>query len=68
MRIGLDYTQPFLITRLTIYVGQKIPSKDDGYGLIGAFALVFILKGVCYLARSFDIYPDQLHIGHELPL
>ncbi|CAK38280.1 uncharacterized protein An03g04880 [Aspergillus niger] len=46
MRIGLDYTQPFLITRLTIYVGQKIPSKDDGYGLIGAFALVFILKGV----------------------
>ncbi|KAI3009272.1 hypothetical protein CBS147346_2163 [Aspergillus niger] len=46
MRIGLDYTQPFLITRLTIYVGQETPSKNDGYGLIGAFALVFILKGV----------------------
>ncbi|RAH61586.1 multidrug resistance protein MDR [Aspergillus piperis CBS 112811] len=46
MRIGLDYTQPFLISRLTIYVGQKNSSKDDGYGLIGAFALVFILKGV----------------------
>lgn len=49
MRIGLDYTQPFLISRLTIYVGQKTSSEDDGYGLIGAFALVFILKGVCNL-------------------
>ncbi|GKZ18301.1 hypothetical protein AbraIFM66951_000859 [Aspergillus brasiliensis] len=45
-RIGLVYTQPFLISRLTIYVGQDNPSKDVGYGLIGAFALVFILKGV----------------------
>ncbi|GKZ28606.1 hypothetical protein AbraIFM66950_010288 [Aspergillus brasiliensis] len=45
-RIGLVYTQPFLISRLTIYVGQDNLSKDVGYGLIGAFALVFILKAV----------------------
>jgi hypothetical protein len=27
-------------------VGDKSANKNDGYGLIGAFAFVFILKGV----------------------
>ncbi|KAF3402447.1 Metal resistance protein YCF1 [Talaromyces pinophilus] len=44
--IGLNYTQPFLISRLIDYVGDKSRNQNDGYGLIGAFALVFILKGV----------------------
>lgn len=44
--IGLNYTQPFLISRLIDYVGDKSPNKNDGYGLMGAFALVVILKGV----------------------
>lgn len=44
--IGLNYSQPFLITRLIDYVGAENPNRNDGYGLIGAFALVFILKAV----------------------
>ena len=44
--IGLNFAQPFLITSLTNYVREDDPSKDDGYGLIGAFALVFGLKAV----------------------
>ncbi|CRG84683.1 hypothetical protein PISL3812_01936 [Talaromyces islandicus] len=44
--IGLNYSQPFLISRLTNYVGDKSPDKNVGYGLIGGFALVFILKAV----------------------
>ncbi|PWY69102.1 multidrug resistance protein MDR [Aspergillus heteromorphus CBS 117.55] len=44
--IGLNYSQPFLITSLTEYVGGNSTNKNHGYGLIGAFALVFILKAV----------------------
>ncbi|PYI09672.1 P-loop containing nucleoside triphosphate hydrolase protein [Aspergillus sclerotiicarbonarius CBS 121057] len=44
--IGLNFAQPFLITGLTDYVGRKDPKRNDGYGLIGAFALVFGLKAV----------------------
>lgn len=44
--IGLTYAQPFLIMALTNYVQVSEPNKNDGYGLIGAFALVFLLKGV----------------------
>ncbi|KAH8701635.1 multidrug resistance protein MDR [Talaromyces proteolyticus] len=44
--IGLNYSQPFLITRLINYVGGKGSDRNDGYGLIGAFALVFILKAI----------------------
>lgn len=46
VRIGLNYSQPFLTSRLTNYVGDENPNKEDGYGLIGAFALVYILKSV----------------------
>lgn len=45
--IGLTYCQPFLITALTDYVQNLNPNQNDGYGLIGGFALVFFLKGVC---------------------
>ncbi|QGA22297.1 hypothetical protein EYB26_010013 [Talaromyces marneffei] len=44
--IGLNYSQPFLISRLINYVGDKNSNRNDGYGLIGGFALVFILKAV----------------------
>ena len=44
--IGLTYSQPFLITRLIDYVSERNPNKDEGYGMIGAFALVFVMKGV----------------------
>ena len=44
--ISLNYSQPFLITRLIDYVGEKSPNRNERYGMIGAFALVFVLKGV----------------------
>ncbi|RAL04613.1 multidrug resistance protein MDR [Aspergillus ibericus CBS 121593] len=44
--IGLNFAQPFLITNLTNYVGEVDPNSNDGYGLIGAFVLVFGLKAV----------------------
>ena len=60
--IALNYAQPFLIMRLIDYVGEKNPNKNEGYGIIGAFALVFVMKGVWlfYLRSStkglrFDI-------------
>lgn len=54
--IGLNYSQPFLISRLIDYVGEKNPNKNDGYGLIGAFLLVFVLKGAsnCLTNRFFS--------------
>ncbi|PYH86162.1 multidrug resistance protein MDR [Aspergillus uvarum CBS 121591] len=44
--IGLSYSQPFLITALTDYVENTKPDRNKGYGLIGAFGLVFLLKGI----------------------
>ncbi|RAH78396.1 multidrug resistance protein MDR [Aspergillus japonicus CBS 114.51] len=44
--IGLSYSQPFLITALTDYVEETKPDRNKGYGLIGAFGLVFLLKGI----------------------
>ncbi|KAJ5538214.1 hypothetical protein N7494_007693 [Penicillium frequentans] len=53
--IGLTYCQPFLITALTDYVQNVNPSKNDGYGLIGGFALVFFLKGsLIQFAQAFS--------------
>ena len=46
--IGLTYAQPFLIMALTNYVQESEPNKNEGYGLIAAFALVFLLKGVSF--------------------
>lgn len=46
--IGLTYAQPFLIMALTNYVQESEPNKNEGYGLIGAFSLVFLLKGVSF--------------------
>lgn len=46
--IGLTYAQPFLIMALTNYVQESEPNKNEGYVLIGAFALVFLLKGVSF--------------------
>lgn len=54
--IGFNYSQPFLITALTNYVQESNPSKSQGYGLIGAFALVFVLKGVC-IGHRFEFVP-----------
>lgn len=51
--IGLNYCQPFLISGLIDYVGEEGSNKNDGYGLIGAFALVFLLKGVGNLSTTF---------------
>ncbi|RAH40919.1 P-loop containing nucleoside triphosphate hydrolase protein [Aspergillus brunneoviolaceus CBS 621.78] len=44
--IGLSYSQPFLITALKDYVEEAKPDRNKGYGLIGAFGLVFLLKGI----------------------
>lgn len=44
--IGLTYAQPYLMTSLIGYVGMETPRRNDGYGLIGAFALVFTMKAV----------------------
>lgn len=59
MMIGLNYSQPFLITHLTDYVGEKNPNQNNGYGLIGAFALVFILKAVGLFTLSL---PSQIDV------
>lgn len=59
--IGLNYSQPFLISRLITYVGGQNPDKNDGYGLIGAFALVFVLKAVCYLFLISFSAPYDYH-------
>jgi ATP-binding cassette, subfamily C (CFTR/MRP), member 1 len=49
--VALSLSQPFLIREAVAYV--RLPSNQDttnlGYGLIGAFALVFICAAVCHL-------------------
>ena len=46
--IGFNYSQPFLITRIINYVGQPEAgtSANDGYGLIGATAIIYTGIGV----------------------
>ena len=42
--IGFNYSQPFLIYRVVDYIGQPTypGSSNDGYGLIGATAIIYI--------------------------
>ena len=46
--VGLQIVQPFLITEAVTYVDKpdEDVSLNKGYGLIGAFALVFISASV----------------------
>lgn len=46
--VGFQVTQPFLITEAVTYVESpdEDASPNEGYGLIGAFALVFISVSV----------------------
>ena len=41
--IGFNYSQPFLVTRVIDFVDQPVTpnSKNIGYGLIGATALIY---------------------------
>ena len=53
--IGFNYSQPFLVTRVINYVSQPktASSKNTGYGLIGATAVIYIGLAVsnrCYLS------------------
>lgn len=42
--IALKFSQPFLVQRVTEYVGSESAATDDdiGFGLIGAYGLVYI--------------------------
>ena len=50
--IGFNYSQPFLVTRVINFVSQPktSSSKNTGYGLIGATALIYVGLAVsdCY--------------------
>jgi hypothetical protein len=42
--LGFTFAQPFLINQTVIFVSQSVEeaTQNTGYGLIGAFALVYI--------------------------
>jgi ATP-binding cassette subfamily C (CFTR/MRP) protein 1 len=42
MLSGLRFAQPFLLANAVNWVGDKDASSNIGYGLIGAFAFVYI--------------------------
>ena len=45
--IGLSIAQPFMIGQTVAFLVDKEKSKNTGYGLIGAFSVVFISVAVC---------------------
>ncbi|KAF8857368.1 putative multidrug resistance protein [Acephala macrosclerotiorum] len=56
--IGFTYAQPFLITSAINYVSQPASeqNKNDGYGLIGATALVYLGITFCTTHYQHQIY------------
>ena len=54
--IGFSYSQPLLINRVIDFVGDSFgsTSSNNGYGLIGATALVYFGVAVCKLEDQID--------------
>jgi hypothetical protein len=52
---GLRFAQPFLVANAVDWAGDKDASSNIGYGLIGAFALVYIGLGVSCAGPSQHI-------------
>lgn len=44
--LGTTFAQPYLLQRMLTYLSDKKESSNIGYGLIGAFALVYFLQAV----------------------
>jgi hypothetical protein len=57
LQIGFTYAQPFLIARAIEFaiLPQGQPFDNTGYGLIGAFAIVYIGWAVSLPIFFFDI-------------
>lgn len=41
-QIGFFFAQPYLVGRTTVYISDPFGTKNEGYGLIGAFAFVYV--------------------------
>lgn len=64
-QIGFFFAQPYLVGTFVTFVSTEITSKHDGYGLIGAFALVYTGLAVSFyclvlndswIIKDFDSY------------
>jgi ATP-binding cassette subfamily C (CFTR/MRP) protein 1 len=55
--LGFTFAQPFLIHQTVTFVAQPLTeeSQDAGYGLIGAFAFVFI--GIAVSTSALNVGP-----------
>lgn len=50
--VGLRFSLPFLVSDVITYTKSSYVSPNTGYGLIGAFALVFISLAVSSIILS----------------
>jgi hypothetical protein len=58
---GFLFAQPFLLQRVLDFVSNRDVEKDEtGYGLIGAYAVVYIGIAVCNLPRQLYIQEADL--------
>ena len=60
--IGFSYSQPLLINRIIDFINDSstTTSSNEGYGLIGATALVYIGLTVCQATGKFTSMSDLL--------
>jgi hypothetical protein len=55
---GFRFAQPFLITDLVSFIGNKNKSDDVGKGIIGAYALVYTGRAVSNRSASISSVTD----------
>jgi len=53
--LAASFAQPFLLQRMLRYLGSPREDNNIGYGLIGAFALIYFIQAV-----------SQSHYGHAV--
>lgn len=41
-QIGFFFAQPYIVGTFTTFISAEGSSQNEGYGLIGAFALVYV--------------------------
>ena len=54
LQIGFTFAQSFLVDATTTWVGELDEPKSSGYGLIGAFAIVYMGIAVSNIVNSFS--------------
>ena len=60
--IGFSFAQPFLISRAIDFASSPdtLENRNVGYGLIGAFVLVYIGIAVSFIhSAMWELYPDR---------